>query len=135
MSRAWSTTRVYFAYTGIGLAMGVLLSIVVVWNYVDRYFWRPDGSLSRDAFASNYKGLRANRDTGGIELVEPPERLSRTEKAWVGCQESLPIWLAGGCLGLGAALIHLRIRARFQADPERQSYDDSIRTNSPPPVT
>jgi hypothetical protein len=134
MSRSWSEKRVLVAWTAAGLVVGVLLSIGLVWNYVGRYFWREDGSLSTGAFAANPR-LRHNPSTGSVDLIEPPVRrpLSPSEKVWIGCQESLPIWLAGGTFGFCAGMIHLRIRTRRRAaDPERQNYDDSINSKRPP---
>jgi hypothetical protein len=139
MPRAWSEKRILVAWTTAGLVLGVLLSIGLVWKYVDRYRWRDDGSLNTDAFSSRPR-LRESPDVANIDHVDPPgrRRLSRSQKVWIGCQESFPIWFVSGLLGFGAGMIHLRIRRHLRErakDPERQNYDDSIKWNCPPPVT
>jgi hypothetical protein len=138
MSCSWSEKRVLVAYTAAGLVVGVLLSIGLVWNYVHRYRWRADGTLSTDAFAGKPR-LGDGLDMGSSDLADAGRRrLSRSQKVWIGCQESFPIWLVSGIFGFGTGMIHLRVRCHLRErakDPERLNYDDSIKWNCPPPVT
>ena len=134
MPRPWSEKHVLVAYSGAGLVVGVLLSIALVWNFVDRYAIRPDGSLN--TYPSRpYQNRMV--DPGQFELVDHVDgrRLTPSEKVWVFCQESAVIWFVTGLFGFGVGMIHLRVRCRLRnraRDPERQHYDDSVGRLPPP---